>query len=88
MRLLITFFIVCLCFYALVQTRWIWAVSRARKKGLYPEKGKATMFDVRRLILMKETELAVRVYCEIFKTNRKEAQKAVEEMEQGLQEKL
>ena len=45
------------------------------------------MFDVRRLILKGEKELAIRVYREIFKSNYSRAQKAVEDLEKSIQEK-
>ena len=84
---LISFIILSLCFCILMQTYWIWSIHQARRKGFYPERGKATMFDVRRLIIEGEKNLAVRVYAGIFKTNHKEAKKAVEELEKSIQEK-
>ena len=84
---LISFIILSLCFCIFMQTYWIWSINQARRKGLYPERGKATMFDVRRLIIEGEKHLAVRVYAEIFKINHKEAKKAVEELEKSIQEK-
>ncbi|MCA9407778.1 MAG: hypothetical protein H6755_05310 [Candidatus Omnitrophica bacterium] len=83
----LTFIILGLCLIALNRTRGIWVLNNARRKGLYPPKGKATMFDVRRLILSGEKELAIRIYCEIFEVSRKEAVKAVDELEKGIKEK-
>lgn len=45
------------------------------------------MFDVRQLLIKGEKGLAVRVYCELFKTTPKEANKAVEEIERSIQPK-
>ena len=42
---------------------------------------------VRRLIIKGEKELAERVYREIFETDQNEAKKAVQELEQSIQEK-
>lgn len=80
---LLSFIIICLCFYVFFQTYWIWWIRQARQKGIYPPKDKATMFDVRRLILQGEKELAIRLYCEIFRAARKDAKKAVEELERS-----
>ncbi len=84
--LFVTFLVLGICFSIFMQGYWLLAIRQARRKGLYPEEGKATMFDVRRLILEGENELAIRVYCQIFGTNRKEARKAVEELKRSLSE--
>ena len=81
------FIILSLCFAIFFYGHCIRNLNQARRSGLYPDKGKATMFDVRRLILKKEKYLAVRLYGEIFRTNYWEAQKAVEELERSIQEK-
>jgi len=85
--LLLAFTIISLCFLIFSYTRWIWSMIRARRNGMYPPKGAATMFDVRRFLLKGEKELAVRLYCEIFQTNQKTARKAVEELERSIQGK-
>ena len=87
MILLLTFLVLALSFYILTRSHWPWYISQARRKGFYPQKGKATMFDVRRFVLMGEKNLAIRVYREIFSTNYKEAKKAVDELEKSIQEK-
>lgn len=85
---LFTFLALSLCFGVVFYAGYyIRHFNRARRSGLYPDKSKATMFDVRRLILKKERYLAIRLYCEIFQTNYREAQKAVEELERSIQEK-
>ena len=76
-----------LCFLALLRSSKAWTIKAAMRKGLYPPQGKATMFDVRRLIIAGERELAIEVYGDIFKTNRREAQKAVEDLEKSIQQK-
>ncbi|MCK5178737.1 MAG: hypothetical protein KAR32_04340 [Candidatus Omnitrophica bacterium] len=45
------------------------------------------MFDVRRLLVKGEKDLAVRVYCELFKTSMEEATAAVDEIERSIQSK-
>ena len=84
---ILSLIIVGLCFLIFMNTYWIWSMNQARRRGLYPSKGKATMFDVRRLIIKGEKDLAVRVYAQIFKTNSRESKKAVEELERGIQAK-
>lgn len=81
---LIAFFIIIACFLIFSRSREVFSINQARKKGLYPQKGKATMWDVRHLITQGERELAIRVYREIFETNYKEAKKAVEELESSI----
>jgi len=69
------------------RSRWMWSVNQARRKGLYPKEGKAKKFDVRQLIIKGEQDLAVEVYRQLFLTNRREAQKAVEDLAKRIQEK-
>ena len=83
----ISFLILSLCCGIFFYAWHVWNLNQARRSGLYPEKGRATMFDVRRLILKKEKYLAVRLYTEIFETNVKDAQKAVDELERSMAEK-
>ncbi len=73
-----------ICFLIFMRTYWIWQLNQLRRRGLYPDKGKATLFDVRRLLINGEKEAALRVYCEIFGTSQKEAKKAVEDLEKNL----
>ena len=84
---MLAFIILLVCFLVFLRTYWIWALNQARRRGLLPEKGKLTMFDVRRLTIKGEEELAIRVYCQIFKTSYKEGKKAVEELKRSIQEK-
>jgi len=70
--------------YLFVQSCWLIWIKQARKKGLYPQKGKATMFDVRAFLLQGEKEVAIRVYREIFNVGLSEAQKSVEELERSI----
>ena len=87
MEIVYTFIITSICFAFFLYARWLWSINQARRNGLYPDKGKATLFDVRRLILKKEKSLAIRVYSEIYGTSFKKAKKAVEEIEKSIQEK-
>ncbi len=84
---LYVFIIISLCFFIFLSSRWIWSVYRSRRQGLHPMPRKATMFDVRRLIIRGETELAVSLYREIFQTTPQEAKKAIEELQRSIQEK-
>ena len=45
------------------------------------------MFDVRRLLIKGEKDLAVRVYSDLFKTSMQEASVAVDEIERSIQPK-
>ena len=83
---LTAFIIIYVCFLIFLRTSWVSNLTQARRKGLYPPAGKATLFDVKRLISEGEIEVAVQVYCDIFKTNRRAAKKAVEEMERSLKQ--
>ena len=85
---LIALLILLLCFFVLSQILWIWHLNQARRRGLYPSSGQATLFDVKRLIMAGESVLAIRLYREIYKrTNFKEAQKAVAQIEKGIKAK-
>ena len=78
------FIIIAICFLVFSQTYWIWSMNQLRRQGKLPEKGKATMFDVRRLLVEGEKEAAVRLYCDIFKVHRKKALKDIEELERSI----
>ena len=85
---LIPVLILLLCFFIFTQILWIWHFNQARRRGLYPSIGQATLFDVKRLIAAGENVLAVRLYREIYKrTSLKEAQKAVAQIEKGIKAK-
>lgn len=84
-NLFMTFLVLFLCCLVLGQGMWIWHIKQARRRGIYPNTAKATLFDVKRLITMGEKFLAIRLYREIYeKSNLKEAQKAVDEMEKSI----
>lgn len=61
-----------------------WFMVNARRRGKLPAKGRATMFDVRHLLMEGEKELAIQVYCEIFQTTPIKAKKDVEDLERSL----
>ena len=61
-----------------------WFFIDARRRGKLPQSGKATMFDVRHLLMVGEKELAIQVYCEIFQTTPIKAKKDVEDLERSL----
>ena len=78
------FVILAICFLIFSQTYWIWTMNQMRRQGKLPEKGKATMFDVRRLLQEGEKEAALRLYCEIFKVQRKKALKDIEQFQRSI----
>jgi len=83
----LTFFVLAggiLFVYMVFFVQWAWRVHQARKKGIYPAKGKSTLFDVRRLIECGEPQLAVWLYAEIFRCGWHEAWRAVQELARGM----
>ena len=76
--------IVLVCILVLFNTYRLWFLNNARRRGKLPIKGKATMFDVRHLLMEGEKELAIQVYSEIFQTTPIKARKDVEELERSL----
>ncbi len=62
----------------------IWSIHDARRRGKLSTKGKATMYDVRHLLMEGEKELAIRVYCDIFNVTMIRARKDVEELQRSL----
>ena len=80
--------VLCLCFYIFLHSRWFRLIRQMWREGnLGSQKEKLTMFDVRRLLLKGEKDLAIRVYCELFKTSPEEASIAVDEIERSIQPK-
>jgi hypothetical protein len=84
MAIVMTFIIVLISFVIILKSRWIWDLNQARRKGLYPKSGRATLFDVQNMLKHNEKELAIRVYAEIFRTNYQDAKKAIDELERSL----
>lgn len=82
-RFLIAFAVIALCFWIFTRTCRIWYLNQARRMGKLPPE-KATLFDVKKLIERGEKELAVSLYQSIFGTDKKEAARAVDEMERSL----
>ena len=82
------FTIICLAIYIFAHSRWFRRIQQAwQDSWFYAKKPKLTMFDVRQLLIKGEKDLAIKVYCELFKTNPEEARKAVEEIERSIQPK-
>ena len=80
--------IVCLCIYIFLHSRLFRFLKQLwHESQLNSHDEKLTMFDVRQLLIKGEKDLAIRVYCELFKTDSKEANKAVEEIERSIQPK-
>lgn len=84
MNRILVFFVVAVSFALFYRSRWILSIKQARRKTM---KGKATMFDVRQLLLADKKDLAIEVYGQLFSTTRRESKKAVEELEKSIQEK-
>ncbi len=76
--------IILICFLVLLNTRHAWTMHDARRRGKLPQKGKATMYDVRNLLMNGERDLAIQVYCEIFNTTPLAARKDIEELERSV----
>ena len=72
------------CILVLVNVYHAWTIREARRRGKLPQKGKATMFDVRHLLREGKKDLAIQVYCEIFNTPMHKAKKDVEALERSL----
>ncbi len=80
--------ILSLCVYISLHSRWFRYLKQKWRDGnLGSQKEKLTMFDVRRLLIKGEKDLAVRVYCDLFKTSTEEASMAVDEIERSIQPK-
>ncbi len=84
MVVLYTTLIILVCFLVLLNTFRVWFLIDARRRGKLPQRGKATMFDVRHLLMEGEKELAIQLYCEIFQTTPIKAKKDIEELERSL----
>ena len=84
MVVLYTVLIGLVCFLVLFNAYRARFLMDARRRGKLPAKGRATMFDVRHLLMEGEKELAIQVYCEIFKTTPLKAKKDVEALERSL----
>ena len=80
--------VVCISIYIFCHSRLFRAIAKKwHDVGFHTGKNKLTMFDVRQMLIKGEKDLAIKVYCELFKTNSKEAYKAVEEIERSIQPK-
>ena len=84
MVILYTILIVLVSALVLFNTYRVWFLVDARRRGKLPPRGRATMFDVRHLLMEGEKELAIQVYCEIFQTSPLKAKKDVEELQRSL----
>jgi len=77
-----------LCLYIFLHSRLFRFLKHLWHESQYSaDDEKLTMFDVRQLLIKGEKDLAIRVYCELFKTNPEEASQAVEEIERSIQPK-
>ena len=84
MVILYTVLIILVCLLVFLNANRAWFFVDTHRRGKLPEKGKATMFDVRHLLMEGEKELAVLLYCEIFHTTPAKAKKDIEELERSL----
>ncbi len=82
------FVVICLCVYIFLHSRWFGVLKQMwHDSGFHSKKETLTMFDVRNLLVKGEKDLAIRVYCEIFKVSPEEACTAVEQIERSIQPK-
>ena len=81
---LYTILILLICSLVLLNIYRVRLMNDARRRGKLPKKGKATMFDVRHLLMEGEKELATQLYCEIFSVTLTKAKKDVEELQRSL----
>ncbi len=80
--------IIVISFYIFYHSRWYRPFKQpGHDKDPHPKNEKLTMFDVRQLLIEGKKDSAIRVYCELFKTNTQEAREAVEEIERSIQPK-
>ena len=79
-----TTLILLICFLIAVNIYRIRLFNDARRRGKLPKKGKATMFNVRHLLMEGEKDLATQVYCEIFNVSVIKAKKDIEELQKSL----
>ncbi len=84
MVVLYTTLIVLVCFLVLFNSYRAWFLIDGRRRGRLPAKKRATMFDVRHLLMEGKKESAIRLYCEIFQTTPVKAKKDVEDLERSL----
>jgi hypothetical protein len=84
MVVLYTVLIILVCSLVLFNAYRASFLLDARRRGKLPPKGRATMFDVRHLLMEGEKDLAIQVYCEIFQTTPLKAKKDVEDLERSL----
>lgn len=84
MTVLYSLIMLLVCALVFFNSYRVWMVNDARRRGKLPKQGKATMFDVRRLLLEGEKEVAIQLYTEIFNTTPMRAKKDVEELLRSL----
>jgi hypothetical protein len=84
MLILYSALIILVCILVFYNAYRVWFLNDARRRGKLPPKGRATMFDVRHLLMEGEKELAIQVYSEIFQTTPIKAKIDVEELERSL----
>ena len=84
MVILYSILIALVCILVILNIHRLRLMNDARRRGKLPLKGKATMFDVRHLLMEGEKELATQLYCEIFHVTLLKAKKDVEELQRSL----
>ena len=84
MDVLYTILITLVCILVLINIYRVRFLNDVRRRGKLPAQGRATMFDVRQLLMEGKKESAVEVYCEIFQTTSFKAKKDIEELERSL----
>ena len=72
------------CFLVLEHTSYIWVINQARRKGIYPSRGKITLEDIKRLLQMGEKTLAIYAYREMYHLSLKQAKLEVEQLQRHM----
>ena len=73
--------IIALLFLVVAQALTWFQITKLRRSGRYPERGRATMADVERLLRMGLRGLAMRCYREIHGCSLRQAKEAVDALQ-------
>ena len=71
-------------FFIFFRMYWTWNKKHARPEEVKVVKRRATLFDVRELLVRGQKAAAVKVYRQIFNVDQTEAQKAVDELNKNM----
>ncbi|MFT5386975.1 MAG: hypothetical protein ACI9F2_001186 [Lysobacterales bacterium] len=80
-KLLLTTLIIVTCFACFYWAKWFWRFRSASTK----ESNKGTLYDVRILIQQGDDEMAVLLYCNLYKCSHNEGQARVAELKRSIE---